>query len=89
MEKEFLELLEAGDYAAAAVFVAEKSPETAAALLSEMPEEHIVPFSRELESDFLADILLLLDSGRQRKILDGLRDDELKDVMDEVSVDDT
>lgn len=88
MEKEIMDLLTEGNFRAAAQRVAEMTAEEAAKILSDA-EEYVVPLCRELESDFLADVLVLLDSDLQQKILSGLRDDELKDVMDEVSVDDT
>lgn len=89
MKKEISKLLSDSKYGEAAAIVKDMPPEEAAKILNAMDEEHVLPFSRELESDFLAETLVLLDTERQKRILDGLRDDELKDVMDEVSVDDT
>ncbi len=66
-----------------------KDPEEAAQLFSEISAEDILPFARALESDFLAEVLVLLDSPLQQRILTGLHDDELQEVMEDVSVDDT
>lgn len=88
MEKEIMDFFAEENFRAAAQRVSEMTAEEAAKILSDA-KEYVVPLSRELESDFLAEILVLLDSELQQKILSGLRDDELKDVMDEVSVDDT
>ncbi len=63
-----------------------------AELLHELIKEDeslLVPFCRALDSEFLADVLVLLDKSLQEKIIGGLHDDELEKVMDEVSVDDT
>ena len=87
MNEEFKILFDNKDYEGAASLV--KKPEGAAQLFSELSAEHILPFARALESDFLADVLVLLDPHLQQRILTGLHDDELQEVMEDVSVDDT
>ncbi len=87
MTEEFKLLIQQKNYEEAAASV--KKPEEAASVLSELPEADIVPFCRALESDFLAEVLVLLDPALQQKILLGLHDDELEEVMEDVSVDDT
>ncbi len=87
MTEELRLFLQEKNYAGAAALV--KKPEEAASLLSEMDDGDVIPFARELESDFLADVLVLLDAPLQEKILLGLHDDELQEVMEDVSVDDT
>ena len=92
MEKELKELLLAHDFENAADFVAKNDPEALANILNELSdtdESLLIPFCRALESELLADALILLDKTVQEKILGGLHDDELEAVMDEVSVDDT
>ena len=72
--------------------MAKEAPETVAEILSELATENealLLPFCRALDSELLADALLLLDKTMQETILGGLHDDELEAVMDEVSVDDT
>ncbi len=63
--------------------------EQLAEYLSKLPEEQLLPYCRQIDSDLLADALLLLEPHLQELILSGLRDDELEKVMDEISVDDT
>ncbi len=63
--------------------------EKLAAYLNGLPEEQLIPYCREVDSDLMAEVLLLLNTSLQEKILSGLRDDELEKVMDEISVDDT
>ena len=87
MTEELKLLIQQKNYQEAAASV--KKPEEAASVLSEMAEEDVIPFCRELESDFLAEVLVLLDTPLQEKILSGLHDDELEEVMEDVSVDDT
>ncbi len=87
MTEELKLLIQQKNYQEAAASV--KKPEEAASVLSELAEEDVIPFCRELESDFFADVLVLLDTPLQEKILSGLHDDELEEVMEDVSVDDT
>ncbi len=87
MNEELKSLLDAKKYDEAAALV--KKPDEAASLLSEMAEEDVIPFCRALDSDFLADVLVLLAPALQRTVVTGLRDDELQEVMEDVSVDDT
>ena len=87
MNEELKQLFINHDYESAASSV--KDPEEAAQLFSEIPAEHFLPFARALDSDFLADVLVLLDSPLQQRILTGLHDDELQEVMEDISVDDT
>ncbi len=63
--------------------------ETLAAKLNALQEEELLPFCRQIDSDLMAETLILLEPALQQKILSGLRDDELEKVMDEMSVDDT
>ncbi len=88
MTDELKELLLQHDYDAAAELVGKLSPEEAAKILSEAGDD-IIPLARALESDFLADVIVLLDPPVQQTIVEGLRDDELEEVMEDVSVDDT
>ena len=88
MTEELKELLLNNDIETAAQIVGKLSPEEAAIILSEAGE-HTIPLARALESDFLADVIVLLDPPVQQKIVEGLHDDELQEVMEDVSVDDT
>ena len=89
MEKELLEFLTAHNYEEAADIVNKYEPSALAELLATLPEEHLIPFCHVLDSELLAEVLLLLDAALQEQILSGLRDDELEKVMDEISVDET
>ena len=92
IEKELYALLTAQNFEEAADLAAKKTPEEITAIIHELASENedlLIPFCRAMESDALADALILLDKTVQEKILGGLYDDELEAVMDEVSLDDT
>ncbi len=92
MQKEIFELLTAQNFEEAAALAQKLTPEELAQFLGGFTNEQdglLVPLCRALESDLLADTLVLLDKEIQEKIIGGLRDDELDAVMEEVSVDDT
>ena len=73
----------------AADILKKEEPEVIANVLPELNDEDLIPFCRALESGVLAEVIVLLDAPLQQKIVEGLRDDELQDVMEDVSVEDT
>ena len=89
MEKELFDFLTAQDYESAATLANKYEPSALADALANINDEHLIPFCRLLDSELLAEVLLLLDASLQERILSGLRDDELEKVMDEMSVDET
>ena len=89
MQKELFELLTRAKYAQAAEIANKYEAKDLVALLEEMDEAVLSPFCHAIDSDLLADALVLLDPSLQEKILGSLRDEELEKVMDEVSLDDT
>ncbi len=89
MEKELFEFLTAQDYESAATLANKYEPSALADALANINDEHLISFCRLLDSELLAEVLLLLDVSLQERILSGLRDDELEKVMDEMSVDET
>ena len=89
MEKELFQLLNDQEYKTAAERLNAFSPETVAKHLENVHDAHLSPLCREIDSELLAEALLLLPANRQELILSGLHDDELEKVMDEISIDDT
>ena len=89
MYNEIKKLLQEQDYEQCAVLSAKLPIEDLAKLLSELQKSDIPAFCRALDSDLLADTLVLLDKGLQEEVINGLRDDELEKVLDEMSVDET
>ena len=92
IEKEVNALLTAQNFEEAAELVAKKTPEELAQLINELASADkalLISLCRAMESELLADALILLDKAVQETILGSLYDDELEAVMDEVSLDDT
>lgn len=89
MKKELLSLLESQDFETAATLANKFEPTPLAEILQDIPTSALAPFCRALNSELLAEVLLLLDKNLQERVINALRDDELEKVMDEMSVDDT
>ncbi len=89
MQKELLEFLQEQDYESAVTLCNKYTSEELATLLQELDKADIPAFCRALDSNLLADTLVLLDSELQEDVINGLRDDELEKVLDEMSVDET
>lgn len=89
MQKEIFELFQRAEYAKAAEIANKYEVNDLVALLEETDETALSPFCHALDSNLLADALVLLDPSLQEKILGSLRDETLEKVMDEVSPDDT
>ncbi len=87
--KNIFDLLAAQELDRAVELANEYTPAELAPLLSTMTDDVLIPFCRAVDSDRLAEVLLLLEPALQQRILNGLRDDELEKVMDEMSVDET
>ncbi len=89
MKNEIFALLKAQDYERAATLSEKLSVEEIAELLQEIEQADIPAFCRALNSDLLAETLLLLPPRLKEEVINGLRDDELEKVLDEMSVDET
>lgn len=62
--------------------------EGVARILSETSDEEFLPLCRAMEREKLAETLVLLPAQRQRLLLKELFDEELEEVLDEVSLED-
>ena len=89
MEKLLFDNLSTGDYVSVAILLERKTPKQIAFVLSELPQDQLLSVCKELDSGVLADVLVLLDAEKQKQLIEGLRDKELGEVMDEVSPDQT
>lgn len=89
MTEEFKACIEGKRFDEAADILGKEEPEAVAQILSELNEDDLLPLCHALESEVLADVIVLLEAPLQQKIVEGLRDDELQDVMEDVSVEDT
>ena len=89
MTEELKTYLDGKMFGTAADILKREEPEVVAQILSELNETDLLPLCHALDSEVLADVIVLLDAPLQQKIVEGLRDDELQDVMEDVSVEDT
>ncbi len=89
MNMELKEFLTNHDYESAAEIANKLSPAELVEVLKDLDEECLAPFSEALDSELLAEALLLSNTDMQEKIIGGLHDEELEKVMDEMSADET
>ena len=86
MDKQLNALYQNRDFVGMANMLEDYTPEALAGVLGEVADGDLVLLCRELNPDTVADALVELPADRQKIILSGLHDDQLKEVMDEVSV---
>ncbi len=89
MQNVILDYVKQQDYQSAATLATKIEKEELALVIERLDAADIPAFCRALDSDLLADTLILLDKALQEQVINGLRDDELEKVLDEMSVDDT
>ena len=89
MTEELQKYLTEKNFEEAADILKREEAETVAEFIAELNEEDLLPLCHALDSEVLADVIVLLEAPLQQKIVEGLRDDELQDVMEDVSVEDT
>ncbi len=87
--QEIFNFLQTQDYESAARLAEKCSKEDLAGILSQIEKADIPAFCRALNSDLLAETLPLLEPNLQEDVINGLRDDELEKVLDEMSLDET
>ena len=73
MEKELFDFLTAQDYESAANLANKYEPSALADALVNINDEHLIPLCRLLDSELLAEVVLLIDACLQERILSGLR----------------
>ena len=89
MQQELFELLRLRDYETVAVQANKLNPEELAEFIKALEETDLIPVCRAVDSDLMADTLVLLDADLQEAVINALRDDELEKVLDEMSVEET
>ncbi len=87
-EEEILALLEEKKYAAIRDIFIEMNPADIAALLNDLPKDRTPVLFRLLPKELAADTFIEMDSDIQEHLIKGFSDTELRDVMDEMFVDD-
>ena len=88
IEEEILRLCEEKKYAKLRSILTETNPSDIAALLNEFPEEQALIIFRLLPKELAADTFVEMDSDVQELLIKGFSDTELRDVMDEIYLDD-
>jgi len=89
MEKEILTLYENRDFVSLAKIAEHAEDESLCELLGLFDDRSLVEFYRALDPDTAAKALVLTPPEKQKLILTELHDDELDEIMDEVSTSDT
>ncbi|MBE5763011.1 MAG: magnesium transporter [Clostridiales bacterium] len=84
-----LDLLKNEQFSSAVEVAQEFSPKDLATIFPSIEENKLIPFCRELPSDFLAAIILELDTDLQKRIIDGLKEEELENVLEEMTPQET
>ena len=87
-EEEILSLLEGKKYAAIRDIFVEMTPADIAALLNDLPKDRTPVLFRLLPKELAADTFIEMDSDIQEHLIKGFSDTELRDVLDEMFVDD-
>ena len=84
-----LELLKNEQFLDAIEAAQELSPKDLAAIFPSIEDSKLIPFCRELPSEFLADVILELDPDLQQRIIEGLKEEELENVLEEMTPQET
>ena len=87
--EKILELLAAKKFAAIKEFLKETNPIDIADMLSQLPEEQIPVVFRLLPKEIAADVFVEMDSDMQVMLIKSFSDAELKQVFDDMFLDDT
>ena len=83
------ELFESKQYARIRSIFQEMNPVDIAALLNDLPKERAAILFRLLPKELAAEAFVEMDSDVQEHLIKSFSDSELKDVMDEIYMDDT
>lgn len=88
VEEEILNLCEEKKYARIRSILSDMNPSDIAALFDEFPEEEAILIFRLLPKELAADTFVEMDSDIQENLIKGFSDTEIRDVMDEIYLDD-
>ena len=84
-----VELFEAKKYARIREIFADTNPVDIAAIFNDLPKERAAILFRLLPKELAADTFVEMDNDVQEHLIKSFSDSELKDVMDEIYLDDT
>lgn len=89
MEEKILELIEARKFGGLKELLSEMNPADIAEILEEVSEKDLPVIFRILPKELAADTFVEMDSEMQQLLIEAFSDTELKEVMDELFMDDT
>ena len=88
LEEEILMLCKEKKYAKIRSILTEMNPSDIAYLFNDFPDEHALIVFRLLPKELAADTFVEMESDKQELLIKGFSDTELRDVMDELYLDD-
>lgn len=89
MENEILTLIEEKKYTKLRSTLSEMNPADIALILEEVPERELSVVFRILPKELAAEVFTYMESDMQRLLIEAFSDVELREVMDELFMDDT
>ena len=89
MTEETLLFLEKKDYKGLRDYLSQFNPADIAILLSEIPEENLILVFRLLPKELAAETFVEMDADEQAFLLKAFSDKEIRDVVEELYIDDT
>lgn len=89
MEERILELIEARKFGGLKELLSEMNPADIAEILEQVSEKDLPVIFRILPKELAADTFVEMDSEMQQLLIEAFSDTELKEVMDELFMDDT
>ena len=89
MQEEIFELIEGKKYARIRKILSEMNPADIAQILEDVPERELPVIFRILPKELAAEVFVEMDSDMQQFLIEAFSDKELREVMDELFMDDT
>lgn len=89
MPEEIFELIEGKKYARLRELLSDMNPADIAQILEEVPEKELPVIFRILPKELAAEVFVEMDSEMQQLLIEAFSDTELREVMDELFMDDT
>lgn len=89
MEEIILELIEKRQFGKLKQILSDMQPIDIANIFEEVPEKDVMLIYRILPKGLASDVFVEMDSDMQKVLIEALTDDELREVLDELFMDDT
>lgn len=89
MQEEIFEMIEGKKYARLRELLSDMNPADIALILEDIPERELPVIFRILPKELAAEVFVEMDSTMQQLLIEAFSDTELREVMDELFMDDT